>query len=77
MTFGTCVHAHRELACGTNISTVHEWILFKFYILLSDNNDNSKITLQLINNGNKNNKYINSTNNNISRDNLWHVCVRT
>ena len=51
----TCVHAHREITCTANISTVHERILFKFEILLSDNNDKSKITPQPINNGNNDN----------------------
>ena len=55
MTFGTCVHAHRELACTANISTVHELILFNFQILISDNNDKLKITPQLINNDNNDN----------------------
>ena len=55
MTFGTCVHAHKELACTANISTVHERIFLKFIILLSDINDKSKITPQLINNDNNDN----------------------
>ena len=32
----TCVHAHREIACTTNISITHEWILLQFEILLTD-----------------------------------------
>ena len=50
-----CVHAHRELVCTANISTVHEWIFVEFLILLSDNNDKSKITPKLIYNGNNDN----------------------
>ena len=52
MPFSMCVHAHKEQMCTANIVTVHEQILFKFKIQLSDNIDNSKITPQLINYGN-------------------------
>ena len=51
----TCMHAHRELVCTANISTVHERIFLEFLILFSDNNDKSKIIPQLINNGNNDN----------------------
>ena len=49
------MHTLRELACTANISIAHERIFVEFLILLSDNNDKSKITLQLINNGNNDN----------------------
>ena len=60
-TVGACVHAQRELACTANISIAHERIFVEFLILLSDNNDKSKITPQLIDNGNNSNNYINIT----------------
>ena len=50
-----CVYAHRKLVCIANISIVQKRTFLEFLILLSDNNDKSKITLQLINNGNNEN----------------------
>ena len=35
------VCTHRKLACTANILTVHEWILLKFDILLSENKSNT------------------------------------